>query len=306
MYGNEIGQRSSALTTDQSGSRLLATAIHDLRQPLQTCGLLQGLLAMRAADEQTVSLAASLDDALKSMSAILDALSEASRFDAAISPPRIAHPSPRDEAPCRPPLRAPAMPPERSPHGRTIFVIDDDPALCAAMRELLGEYGWAVETCCSAEAFLEADHQGREGTLLVDARMPGMGGLELLRRLRDQGRALPAIVMTGHGDVTMAVDAMKAGARDFIEKPIKCEDLLDAIERLGETPSPGGTVTAIAGLTTRERQVMDLVLAGHPSKMIAYELGISRRTVECHRSNVMKKAGAKSLAALIRVALAAE
>jgi two-component system CheB/CheR fusion protein len=181
------------------------------------------------------------------------------------------------------------------------------------MRDLLEADGRTVEIYNSCEAFLAVYHPGRQGCLLVDARMPGMGGLELLQRLKGEGCRLPAIMITGHGDVPMAVQAMKAGAVDFIEKPIGYQELLASVERALEQAGDSAKLSAwretaassIAGLTARQRQVMDLVLAGHPSKNIAADLGVSQRTVENHRAAVMKKTGSRSLPALIRLALAA-
>ena len=143
--------------------------------------------------------------------------------------------------------------------------------------------------------------------------MPGMSGLELLQRLKTEGLRLPAIMITGDGDVPMAVRAMRAGATDFIEKPVGREELLAAIERALEQTRDSAKLSAwreaaaarIAALTTRQRQIMDLVLAGHPSKNIAADLGISQRTIENHRAAIMKKTGSKSLPALIRLVLAA-
>jgi two-component system CheB/CheR fusion protein len=198
--------------------------------------------------------------------------------------------------------------------GPTMFVVDDDSAVREAIRDLLQQDGRTVEIYASSEAFLEAYRPGREGCLLIDARMPGMGGLELLRRLRSEGNRLPAIMITGQGDVPMAVEAMKAGAADFIEKPIGRGELFASIERALEYTRDSAKLsvrweaaaTRLAGLTARQRQVMELVLAGHPSKNIAADLGISQRTVENHRAAVMKKTGSHSLSALIRLALAAD
>ena len=181
------------------------------------------------------------------------------------------------------------------------------------MRDLLTEDGRHVEIYESAEAFLHASHPNRDGCLLVDAGMPGMGGLGLLRRLKGEGRRLPSIMITGNGDVRMAVEAMKAGAADFIEKPIGRNELFASIERAMEQTRDASKHTAwrenaatrLAGLTARQRQIMDMVLAGHPSKNIAADLGISQRTVENHRAALMKKTGSKSLPALIRLAIAA-
>jgi len=193
----------------------------------------------------------------------------------------------------------------------TVFVVDDDLSVREATRDLLIEHGYAVEVFADGEAFLRADRPG--GCLLVDARMPGMTGLELIQRLTVDGRSLPTIVITGNGDVPMAVEAMKAGAVDFIEKPIGHIELLASIERAldqnGDVTKASGSrdiaVSRVASLTARQRQIMDLVLAGHPSKNIAADLGISQRTVDNHRAAIMKKTGSKSLPALIRLAIAA-
>jgi two-component system CheB/CheR fusion protein len=195
----------------------------------------------------------------------------------------------------------------------TVFVVDDDSGIRDAMRDLLEAEGKQVELFASAEAFLAAFDPHREGCLLVDAGMPGMDGLALLQRLKEDGARLPSIMITGNGDVPMAVQAMKAGATDFIEKPIGRDELLDCIERAMEqtrdaskrTAWHDSAATCMAGLTGRQRQIMEMVLAGHPSKNIAADLGISRRTVEKHRAAVMKKTGSKSLPALARLAIAA-
>ncbi len=194
-----------------------------------------------------------------------------------------------------------------------IFVVDDDSQVREAIRSVLEEDGRTVEDYESGEAFLEAYRPGREGCLLIDAYLPGMNGLELLQRLRAAGHRLPAIMITGNSDVPMAVEAMKAGASDFIEKPVGRGELLAGVERALEQSRDAAKLSAwreeaashIAGLTPRQRQIMELVLAGHPSKNIAADLGISQRTVENHRAAIMKRTGAKSLPALARLALAA-
>jgi two-component system, chemotaxis family, CheB/CheR fusion protein len=194
-----------------------------------------------------------------------------------------------------------------------IFIVDDDGHVREALRALLEEDGRIVEDFDTCEAFLEAYRPDREACLVIDAYLHGMSGLELLRRLRDAGHRLPAIMITGAADVTMAVQAMKAGALDFIEKPVGRNDLLSAVERALEQSRDSSKALAwresaakhIAELTPRERQIMELVLAGHPSKNIAVDLGISQRTVENHRASIMKKTGSKSLPALARLALAA-
>jgi len=203
--------------------------------------------------------------------------------------------------------------PNGDPSPPTVFVIDDDPTLRASMVELLGLDGRAVETYSSCEAFLETYSPSRKGCLVVDAQMQGMGGLALLEWLKSERSELPAIMITGYGDVSMAIRAMKAGAMDFIEKPIRADELIASIDSALDRTQDSGKRSAwqasaakcIADLTPREHQVMDLVLAGHPSKNIAADLGVSQRTVENHRAAIMKKTGSKSIPALIRLALAA-
>jgi len=195
----------------------------------------------------------------------------------------------------------------------TIYIVDDDANVCDGFRAVLEDAGHTVEIYPSCEAFRAAYQPGRGGCLLIDAYLPGMSGLELLHRLRDGGDLLPAIMITGNSDVPMAVEAMKVGASDFIEKPIGGPELLASVAQALEQSRDAGKATArrasaashIAGLTPRQRQIMDLVLAGHPSKNIAADLGISQRTVENHRALIMKKTGSKSLPALARLALAA-
>ena len=154
---------------------------------------------------------------------------------------------------------------------------------------------------------------GHEACLVIDAYLPGMDGFELLSRLSDAGDCLPAIMITGNSDVPMAIRAMKAGVSDFIEKPISRDELLASVGRALEQSRDSSKLSArredaarhVAGLTPRQHQIMELVLAGHPSKNIAADLGISQRTVENHRASIMKKTGAKSVPALARLALAA-
>jgi two-component system CheB/CheR fusion protein len=175
------------------------------------------------------------------------------------------------------------------------------------------ENGHYVEDFASCEAFLDAYRPGREACLVIDAYLPGMTGLELLKRLGDDGHRLPSIMITGNSDVTIAVQAMKAGAADFIEKPISTSELLGSVGRALEQARDSTKLAAaredaanrLAQLTPRQREILDMVLAGHPSKNIAADLGISQRTVENHRAAIMDKTGAKSLPALARFALAA-
>jgi two-component system CheB/CheR fusion protein len=206
---------------------------------------------------------------------------------------------------------APAAPAEAGMPA--IFIVDDDDELRAMMRRTFEAEGRLVVDFATCEAFLAAYHPGREGCLLIDAYLPGMGGLELLHRLHDQPQRLPSIMITGHSDVAMAVEAMKAGASDFLEKPIASKELLASVDRaLVQSKDAtelsawkAAAATRLAKLTPQQRRVMDMVLAGHPSKNIAADLHISQRTVENHRAAIMKKTGAKSLPALARLALAA-
>lgn len=194
----------------------------------------------------------------------------------------------------------------------TVFVVDDESSIREAMRALLQDEGRPVEVYSSGEEFLAAYRRGREGCLVVDARMPRMGGLELLERLKAEGGGPPTIMITGHADIRLAVRAMKAGAVAFLEKPVQYDELLLNIERALELTRNSAAISAlresvakrIAGLTAREREVVELVVEGNPNKQIAYVLGISQRTVETHRATAMKKIGARSLSELIHLTMA--
>jgi two-component system, chemotaxis family, CheB/CheR fusion protein len=194
-----------------------------------------------------------------------------------------------------------------------VFVVDDDSVVREAIRDVLEYDGRSVQAYSTCEAFIGAYRSGGEACLLIDAYLPGMNGLELLRWLGHSGHRLPAIMITGNSDVPMAVQAMKAGAWDFIEKPIGHRELLISVKNALEQSrnssdllaSQENAASAIAVLTPRQRQIMELVLAGHPSKNISADLGISQRTVENHRASIMEKTGSKSLPALARLAFAA-
>ena len=194
-----------------------------------------------------------------------------------------------------------------------IYVVDDDDSIREAIRAVLEDDDRDVEDYETCEAFLAAFHPGRAACLVIDAYLPGMNGLTLLRRLREAGHTLPAIMITGSSDVAIAVEAMKAGASEFIEKPISRTELLASVDHALERSRDSGKLSAwrndaanrVARLTPRQRQIMDMVLAGHPSKNIAADLGISQRTVENHRASIMAKTDTKSLPALARMALAA-
>ncbi len=195
---------------------------------------------------------------------------------------------------------------------RTVFVVDDDDAVRRGLAALLGAKGYAARTFDSAQAFLDALPAQPAGCVVVDIRMPRMSGLELQRELGRRGIALPVIVITGHGDVPVAVAALKAGAVDFLEKPFDSAALLAAVdEALKRAWSPEAglgfdrdTLAArMAQLTAREREVMELVVAGQTNKAIAHRLQIALRTVEIHRAHVMEKTGARNLSELVRMVI---
>jgi two-component system CheB/CheR fusion protein len=194
-----------------------------------------------------------------------------------------------------------------------VYVVDDDGMLRETLRDVLEAAGYTVKDFSSCETFLEAYQSGQGSCLLVDANLPCMKGVELLKKLRDQGDTMPTIMITGSSDISIAVDAMKAGANDFIEKPFERSDMLESISRALEYSRDADKLVAwkhaafdhIADLTPRQKQIMDMVLAGHPSKNIAVDLGISQRTVENHRAEIMKRTGSKSIPALARLAVAA-
>jgi two-component system response regulator FixJ len=198
-------------------------------------------------------------------------------------------------------------------NGAVVHLIDDDEAVRQALAFLLATAGHAVRVYESAEAFLGSDGAKQPGCIVSDVRMPGIDGLALQRHLKEIGVTLPVVIMTGHADVPLAVEAMKAGAIDFIEKPFDDEVLLSAIRvalsRQDETGRRNAELTQIRAkidaLSERERQVLEGLVAGHPNKTIAYDLDLSPRTVEVHRANVMIKMGASSLSDLVRMALLA-
>ena len=196
---------------------------------------------------------------------------------------------------------------------RTILVIDDDPAMRDSLAFLLDVNGFAVTTYETATDFLDHLAGSRVDCIVSDIRMPGMSGLELVRKLKADAVACPVILMTGHGDVALAVEAMKAGAVDFIEKPFEDEALLRAIGEALRTQSAApadGTVkreaeARLVDLSPRERDVLRGLVAGKINKVIAHDLGISPRTVEVYRANLMAKTNVRSMSELMRIAIAA-
>jgi two-component system response regulator FixJ len=194
-----------------------------------------------------------------------------------------------------------------------VYVIDDDDAIRRSLTFLLRTAGILVRTYESAVEFLREAPMLAPGCVITDVRMPDMDGLELVRRIRADGLPMPTIVMTGHGDIALAVDAMKAGAVDFIEKPFTDTTLLAAVGaalkpdvRAARQDAAQERYAAVfEGLSPRERQVLTGVVAGKTSKIIARELGISPRTIEVHRASLMMKTGATTLSELVRMALLA-
>ena len=194
-----------------------------------------------------------------------------------------------------------------------IYVIDDDDAVRQSLEFLLKTAGYAVTGFESAKAFLEILPELRSGCILTDVRMPEITGIDLLRRVKERGVDIPVIVITGHGDISLAVDAMKLGAVDFLEKPFDEDQLLAALKSALNQDADQAERKAelseihdkLAVLSNRERQVLDGLVAGSANKTIAFDLGISPRTVEIYRANLMTKMGANSLSDLVRMAMMA-
>ena len=192
-----------------------------------------------------------------------------------------------------------------------VHIIDDDDALRDSLSFLLSSVGIKTKSYETATGYSNDPERGACGCILTDVRMPGMSGIDLLRKLKSDGITVPVIVMTGHGDVPLAVEAMKLGALDFVEKPFNDDALIASVRSaLGEAKRHSvheeerkEIDARLAQLTARERQVLDGLVAGQPNKVIAYELGISSRTVEIYRANVMTKMQANSLSELVRMAL---
>lgn len=196
---------------------------------------------------------------------------------------------------------------------QTVYVVDDDEDVRDSLVELIRSVGLRVQPCASAHEFLDQYKAPSAGCLVLDIRMPGMSGLELQAVLKERQLTLPIIFITGHGDVPMAVQAMKDGAAEFMQKPFRDQDLLDRISKALEQDRRHRKVLEqrqslaelIENLTPRERQIIDLVIEGQPNKVIAKKLGISDRTVEIHRSHAMQKLEASSVAELVKIMIRA-
>lgn len=190
-----------------------------------------------------------------------------------------------------------------------VFVVDDDDAVRDSLMDLVDSVGLNARAFASAKEFLDDFDAGTPGCLVLDIRMPGMSGLDLQDRLIELGSTLPIVFITGHGDIPMAVRAVQRGAIDFIQKPFRDQELLDKVNQALKISSQKLEVheeqqeieERIAALTGRERQVMEMIVAGKANKVIALDLGLSQRTVELHRARVMEKMAARTLADLVRV-----
>ncbi len=193
----------------------------------------------------------------------------------------------------------------------TVFIVDDDAEVRDALKLLMDSVGLAAETFASAQDYLDQFEPQRPGCLVLDIRMPGLSGLELQEKLSKQALHPPIVIITGHGDVPMAVRAVQAGAVDFIEKPFRDQVLLDSVHRAitrdaeqrGEASRLADFEARLQRLTPREKEVLDLVMTGMRNKVIAVELGVSQSTVEAHRAKVMEKMEAKTLSDLMRMML---
>ena len=197
--------------------------------------------------------------------------------------------------------------------GDLIYVVDDDEAVRASLRALLETAGYRTRVFESGIALLDDAHIGLGACVVLDVKMPGLDGLEVQRRLNERGVTLPVVILTGHGDIALAVRAMRAGACDFLEKPVSRDRLLESIARAIDADRNGRqdrreqseVGTRLGALTTRERQVLERLVMGKSNKIVAHELGISARTIEVYRRNVMTKMSANSLSHLVRMTLLA-
>ena len=193
----------------------------------------------------------------------------------------------------------------------TVYIIDDDTGVRTSIRVLMKSVGLPAVAFASAQEFLAGYNPMMAGCVILDIRMPGMSGMELQEALNERGAVIPVIFVTGHGDVPMAVEAMRHGAFDFLQKPFRDQDLIDRVQQAlargretrEELKEHSRIRARIATLTPREKEVLDLLTVGKANKMMAQDLGLSQRTVEIHRAHVMEKMGAKSVAQLVRMVM---
>ena len=198
----------------------------------------------------------------------------------------------------------------QSAAAQTIFLVDDDAAVLTALSRVLREEGWSVEAFESAEAFLARPDQTAEGCLVLDVTMPGLDGLELQRRLAEAGHLLPIVFVTGHGDIPMSVKAIRAGATDFLTKPVLAHALVTAVRSAIEQDASARQTRAdtaklrerLTSLTSREREVLEALVAGKLNKQIAADLGVVEQTVKFHRARIMERMQARTVAELMHIA----
>jgi FixJ family two-component response regulator len=196
----------------------------------------------------------------------------------------------------------------------TVYIVDDDEAVRGALHLLLKSAGYVTAAFDSAQAYLSRYSTQQPGCLVLDVRMPGMSGLELQQELNRRGAIIPVVFISGHGDIPMAVEAIHAGAFDFLEKPFKDQDLLDRVAKALAADAllrtqhieAASVQTLLTTLTPREHEVLDMLVAGKPNKVMAADLNLSQRTVEVHRARVMEKMHARSLAQLVRMTMVAK
>jgi FixJ family two-component response regulator len=306
-------ERDDALLKGVQVDRLkkrLKSVNHDLRQPLQTMELLCGVLNAKTQDEEVLKVNARIEETLRSAISMLDSLFNLDVSDAPFEQENEPQPQPAPLAGAREAFSPPDQQKALMP---TVFIVDDDREVREAMGDLLKSHGFGVELYESCEAFLANRVPHKPGIMLIDAQFPGMSGLDLLKQLKEKKDPVPSVMITGRGDITLAVQAMKGGAVDFIEKPINHKELLKIVTGVAEQNQDASraaedresALVRLARLSARERQVMEMVLEGQLNKNIAADLGISQRTVETHRANIMRKMEVKSLPALLRLTMSA-
>jgi FixJ family two-component response regulator len=311
--------KAEAERANRMRERILSAANHTLRQPLQTICLIQGMLAASVSNPKDRSLIERLDQGVAAMSEMLDRLLEMERAPVEPRRPEESRQEPGPErrsgqvAETAGAGRDIAVLPARDARRRRVFIVDDDAEIRGIMRDVVERQGYAVSVFADGAEFLEAFTADQAGCLIADAKMPGIGGLQMIERLKAMNAQLSIIVITAYGDIAMAVRAMKAGAMDFLQKPVRQEELLCCIRRACEAAGERSgsserneAEARIKGLTSRQRQILELVLSGAPTKTIAADLNLSQRTVDNHRAAIMRKLGAKSLPSLIRIALAGQ